>query len=206
MQVDSVSPASALSSEKEERPPAKDPLLLTAERRENIFLSVVERRMHEQGRWRSDPGDPGYAGTQSIATGVDARLGDYRADPAVVAERAQHQSGLALSISVPSAEARMDHLGMGSDRERPPGALLPDHPIGKEAARCRAEELGKTFSGGQWHPGHDTPRGGPETGRRARYYQITRSGKKQLDAEQKSWERLSQAVNGILGMTRPEEV
>src|SRR4028118_2002723 len=44
-----------------------------------------------------------------------------------------------------------------------------------------------------------------ENGRRARYYQITRSGKKQLDAEQKSWERLSQAVNGILGMTRPEE-
>jgi len=45
-----------------------------------------------------------------------------------------------------------------------------------------------------------------ENGRRARYYRITRSGKKQLDVEQKSWERLSQAVNGILGMTRPEEV
>ena len=42
-----------------------------------------------------------------------------------------------------------------------------------------------------------------ENGRRARYYRITRSGRKQLTAEQRHWERLSQAVNGILDMTMP---
>lgn len=43
-----------------------------------------------------------------------------------------------------------------------------------------------------------------ENGRRARYYQITRTGRKQLTVEQKSWRRLSQAVDLILDMTTPE--
>lgn len=43
-----------------------------------------------------------------------------------------------------------------------------------------------------------------ENGRRARYYQITRTGRKQLTMEQKSWRRLSQAVDLILDMTAPE--
>ena len=43
-----------------------------------------------------------------------------------------------------------------------------------------------------------------ENGRRARYYQITRTGRKQLTVEQKSWRRLSQAVDLILDMTAPE--
>jgi PadR family transcriptional regulator, regulatory protein PadR len=42
-----------------------------------------------------------------------------------------------------------------------------------------------------------------ENGRRARYYQITRSGKKQLTEEQRNWKRLSQAVDVILDMTAP---
>ena len=42
-----------------------------------------------------------------------------------------------------------------------------------------------------------------ENGRRARYYQITRAGRKQLTVERQSWERLSQAVNLILQMSTP---
>ncbi|HEX9945122.1 MAG TPA: PadR family transcriptional regulator [Thermoanaerobaculia bacterium] len=40
-----------------------------------------------------------------------------------------------------------------------------------------------------------------ENNRRARYYQITAAGRRQLAAEQRSWERLSQAVNLVLQMT-----
>jgi PadR family transcriptional regulator len=37
-----------------------------------------------------------------------------------------------------------------------------------------------------------------ENKRRARYYQLTRAGQKQLAAERESWERLSQAVDLVL--------
>ena len=37
-----------------------------------------------------------------------------------------------------------------------------------------------------------------ENGRRARYYQLTASGRKQLEAEQASWERAALAVKRIL--------
>lgn len=37
-----------------------------------------------------------------------------------------------------------------------------------------------------------------ENSRRARYYLLTPLGAKQLDAERASWERASQAVNGVL--------
>jgi len=37
-----------------------------------------------------------------------------------------------------------------------------------------------------------------ENNRRARYYLLTRAGRKQLDAETRAWERASAAVNGIL--------
>ena len=37
-----------------------------------------------------------------------------------------------------------------------------------------------------------------ENGRRARYYRLTASGRKQLDAERASWSRASLAVNRIL--------
>jgi transcriptional regulator len=37
-----------------------------------------------------------------------------------------------------------------------------------------------------------------ENNRRARYYRLTRAGKKQLETETAAWERASNAVNGIL--------
>jgi transcriptional regulator len=38
-----------------------------------------------------------------------------------------------------------------------------------------------------------------ETGRRARFYKLTRTGRAQLAAEAKSWARLTLAVNDVLG-------
>lgn len=40
-----------------------------------------------------------------------------------------------------------------------------------------------------------------ENNRRARYYAITAEGRRQLAAEQESWERLSKAVNLVLRMS-----
>ena len=37
-----------------------------------------------------------------------------------------------------------------------------------------------------------------ENNRRAKFYQLTRTGRKQLEAECANWERISQAVNKIL--------
>jgi PadR family transcriptional regulator len=42
-----------------------------------------------------------------------------------------------------------------------------------------------------------------ENNRRARYYEITAAGKKQLAAEQRQWERLSRAVDLVLQLTFP---
>src|SRR5881394_1574053 len=41
--------------------------------------------------------------------------------------------------------------------------------------------------------------GEAETGREAKFYELTRVGRKQLDAEAANWDRLSQAVTLILG-------
>jgi DNA-binding PadR family transcriptional regulator len=38
-----------------------------------------------------------------------------------------------------------------------------------------------------------------ETGRRARFYKLTRAGRTQLAAETESWERLTAAVASVLG-------
>jgi len=38
-----------------------------------------------------------------------------------------------------------------------------------------------------------------ENNRRARFYRLTRSGRRQLDAETESWARLTAAVHGVLG-------
>lgn len=40
-----------------------------------------------------------------------------------------------------------------------------------------------------------------DTGREAKFYTLTRKGRKQLEAEASSWQRLSEAVGLILGMT-----
>jgi len=41
--------------------------------------------------------------------------------------------------------------------------------------------------------------GNSENNRRAKFYSLTRSGKKQLDAELETWDRLSTAVGLVLG-------
>ncbi len=43
--------------------------------------------------------------------------------------------------------------------------------------------------------------GASENGRRAKYYRLTREGRKQLANETESWERLSAAVNRLLQAT-----
>lgn len=42
-----------------------------------------------------------------------------------------------------------------------------------------------------------------ENNRRARYYLLTRAGRKQLDAEARTWARMSAAIDGVL-RARPE--
>lgn len=41
--------------------------------------------------------------------------------------------------------------------------------------------------------------GASENNRRAKYYSVTRAGKKQLEAELETWDRLSEAVAMVLG-------
>ena len=43
--------------------------------------------------------------------------------------------------------------------------------------------------------------GESETGRKAKFYALTRAGRTQMDREQANWERLSAAVNLVTGMT-----
>jgi len=38
-----------------------------------------------------------------------------------------------------------------------------------------------------------------ENGRRARYYELTAAGRKQLGVEQESWQRMAAAVNWVMG-------
>jgi PadR family transcriptional regulator PadR len=42
-----------------------------------------------------------------------------------------------------------------------------------------------------------------ENNRRARFYALTKTGRKQLAEERRNWERLSQAVNQVLETTTP---
>jgi PadR family transcriptional regulator, regulatory protein PadR len=43
--------------------------------------------------------------------------------------------------------------------------------------------------------------GNSESNRRAKFYKLTASGRKQLEAERASWDRLSKAIDVILGKT-----
>jgi transcriptional regulator len=47
--------------------------------------------------------------------------------------------------------------------------------------------------------------GASDNNRRARYYSITRKGRKQLEAEQRKWERLSAAIGRVLSMDGGEQ-
>jgi PadR family transcriptional regulator PadR len=44
--------------------------------------------------------------------------------------------------------------------------------------------------------------GTSENNRKARFYTITRSGRKQLNAETKNWERVSGVIGRVLGLVR----
>jgi transcriptional regulator len=39
-----------------------------------------------------------------------------------------------------------------------------------------------------------------ELGRRARFYRLTAAGRKQLEAESRDWQRMTAAINRVLGM------
>ena len=43
--------------------------------------------------------------------------------------------------------------------------------------------------------------GASENNRRAKYYELTRTGRKQLEAEEGEWKKLTAAVGQVLGMT-----
>ena len=64
----------------------------------------------------------------------------------------------------------------------PEGSLYP--------ALHRLENRG--FLGAEWKK--------TETGREAKFYKLTRKGRKQLEAEAAGWQRLSEAIGLILGM------
>jgi transcriptional regulator len=51
----------------------------------------------------------------------------------------------------------------------------------------------------------DSEWGVSEHKRRARYYRLTRAGRKKLAAETGKWEKLVNAVGGVLTRSRPEE-
>jgi transcriptional regulator len=76
---------------------------------------------------------------------------------------------------------RIEQVTKGAFRVRP-GSLFP--------ALHRMEEAGWLES--YW--------GESETKRRAKYYELTRAGRKQLDAETDAWQRLTTAVSLVLDM------
>ena len=43
--------------------------------------------------------------------------------------------------------------------------------------------------------------GNSESNRRAKFYKLTATGRKQLEAERASWDRLSEAISQVLGKT-----
>src|ERR1700756_2928125 len=48
--------------------------------------------------------------------------------------------------------------------------------------------------------------GDSENGRQAKFYQLSKEGRKQLNREEESWERLAEAVRLILGSTAQQEI
>ena len=73
--------------------------------------------------------------------------------------------------------------------------LLIDHGSLYPALR-RLEQLGLISS--EW--------GTSDLNRRARYYTLTRKGRKRLVAETSKWERVVRAISGVLNMTPEEEL
>ena len=89
----------------------------------------------------------------------------------------RHGHGIATTIQRTSVETLLvDH-----------GSLYP--------ALQRLERMGLIAS--EW--------GTSEHNRRARYYRLTRAGRKKLVAETTKWEKVVRAVAGVLRMPREEE-
>ena len=87
-----------------------------------------------------------------------------------LAERPMHGWGISLKIQAVSQEVLQVNQG----------SLYP--------ALHRLEQQGLIAS--EW--------GNSENNRQAKFYQLTRDGRKQLAEEQKNWERLSSAVARVL--------
>ena len=85
----------------------------------------------------------------------------------------QHGQGIARAIAQQSEELLVDH-----------GSLYP--------ALQRLEERG--WLDAEW--------GTSENNRKARFYQLTKAGRKQLMAQTNQWRRLTAAISRVLG---PEE-
>jgi transcriptional regulator len=78
--------------------------------------------------------------------------------------------------------ARIEQITKGTFRVKP-GSLFP--------ALHRMEEAGWLES--SW--------GESENNRRAKYYQLTRAGRRQLETETEDWRRISVAITGALKAT-----
>ena len=88
--------------------------------------------------------------------------------------------------------------------------VLEDGPLHGYAIATRLERLSKevlTVEEGSLYPALDRMEGRgwlasswavTETGRRARFYKLTRTGRAQLDAERASWVRLTAAVADVM--------
>jgi PadR family transcriptional regulator PadR len=86
----------------------------------------------------------------------------------------------------------------------------PEHGLGiAQAIRRKSEELLKIEAGSLYPALHRLEQQGwlsaewdvSEKGQRAKYYRLTRAGKKQLAAEQGKWERLLKAIQLVMQPT-----
>jgi transcriptional regulator len=87
----------------------------------------------------------------------------------------------------------------------------PQHGLGiAQTIRARSEELLKIEAGSLYPALHRLEQQGwlqadwqtSGKGQRAKYYRLTRAGRKQLSAEQSNWERLIKAIHLVM---RPGE-
>jgi len=86
----------------------------------------------------------------------------------------------------------------------------PQHGLGiAQAIRRKSEELLRIEAGSLYPALHRLEQQGwlssdwkvSDKGQRAKYYRVTRSGKKQLAAEQGKWERLLRAIQLVMQPT-----
>lgn len=98
------------------------------------------------------------------------------------------QGTLELLILKTLAREQMHGYGIAQRIHETVGDLLKVEDGSLYPALYRMEERGWITS--EW--------GLSENNRRAKFYRLTRRGRKQLDAERANWERISQAITRIL--------